>query len=248
MNTRLLRIIFWVFQVLMLVSGFFAYKVGKEYLSLLPMLMLSIPAYLGILRYSDKRALYFLILISLYATAIEATSVLTGFPYGFFEYSDVLGTKIADVVPWAVSFGWVPLVIGAGILISRATQNFWLRWFLGVVLLVSSDLVLDPGAVALEFWTWIPAGIYYTVPLVNYFGWLFSSTIGLGLFFYFFSSDCITRLPNFCTWTLIWGNMFWIGVTLTAGMYGASIIGLLYHVVLIYLYTRPKKIVSHPVL
>lgn len=233
---------FWVFQFMMLVSGFFAYKVGQEYLSLLPMLLLSIPAYLGIVWRQDKRAIYFLILISVYATAIEATSVLTGFPYGFFVYSDVLGSKLAGVVPWAVSFGWVPLVIAAGILSSRVTQNIWLRWLLGMVVLVTSDLVLDPGAVALGFWTWVPAGIYYTVPVVNYFGWTLSAMVGLGLFFHFFSSQELLRLPNFATWTLIWGNMFWIGVTLTAGMYVATIIGVLYHIILLCLYNKKNPL------
>ena len=119
----------------MLVSGFFAYKVGQDYISLLPMLLLSIPAYAGIVWRQDTRALCFLILISVYATAIEATSVLTGFPYGFFVYSDVLGTKIAGVVPWAVSFGWVPLVIAAGTLSSRVTHIVWLRWLFVVAML-----------------------------------------------------------------------------------------------------------------
>jgi len=38
-------------------------------------------------------------------------------------------------------------------------------------LLVAFDLVIDPGAVAAGLWVWEEPGIYYGIPLTNYFGW-----------------------------------------------------------------------------
>lgn len=217
----------FILQICMLVSGFFAYTVGRSYLSLTPMLLLAFPAYFGLLKQNWKKGLLFIGILSIYATTIEAISILTGFPYGYFTYGDVLGSKLFDIVPWAVSFGWVPLVIGAVVSCKQYTSDSWRLLIASSGLLILTDLVLDPGAVALGFWTWITTSSYYTIPLSNYFGWLFSSLIGVGIFLAMYTKKELKQLPSWSNLTLVLGACFWTSVTFFAQMYIATLFGLL---------------------
>lgn len=121
-----------------------------------------------------SKALSILSVLGLFALLLEYTSIHTGFPYGYFLYSNKLGFKLLDTVPWTVFLGWTPLVIGCVGLSERVSSSFWMRIFLSTFFLVLIDLVFDPVAVALGFWSWIHPGAYFGVPAVNFLGWVFS--------------------------------------------------------------------------
>lgn len=218
----------WFFalvQMAFAIIGFFAALFSDQYLSLAPMLLLAVPAYAAVLQAAPRRGALFLISASVYATAIEATSVQTGFPYGFFNYNDQLGHLLFGVVPWAVSFGWVPLLVGAWALSQRLVVSNHVRALFIVFSLVVVDLVLDPGAVALGFWEWLTTGPYYTVPWVNFAGWAFSSIIGVCLLHGVYGTLQKPKLPWWAAGSLLLGNAFWVGVTYTSGMYVPAALG-----------------------
>jgi len=220
-------------SILMMAIGFFAYTARNEYFSVIPMLLLAVPAYFALLKTNFYSGLLFIVILSCYATAIEALSILTSFPYGAFEYNAQLGYKIFDLVPWTVSFGWVPLVIGCFALSSWIFSRRYYQFLAGVLFLVASDLIIDPGAVLMNFWTWTNPGIYYSIPFSNYLGWILSSIIGGIVFFWILPKNDIQQLPFYSIYNLALGNAFWIGVTLNAGYWIPFSVGILLQLVVL---------------
>jgi putative membrane protein len=151
--------------------------------------LIALPAALALGRFlGPRRAALSLLALSLFGYAIETVGVVTGFPYGPFEYGDSLGPKALGLVPYLLPVTWAPLVlgaVGATAPTKPSTSASPLRFFAWIsssaVLLALVDGVLDPGAVALGFWSYEGSGPYYGVPFSNYLGWLLSSTLAAAL-------------------------------------------------------------------
>ena len=139
-------------------------------------LVFAYPSYSAVVRNLGwKRGTLGLALLGLYALILETVAVKTGLPYGRFSYGPKIGTLLFDAVPWTVPFSWTPLVLWARALGGKYAVS-------GVAtLLLCADFVLDPGAVAQEFWRYDAGGLYYDVPLSNFFGWVLSGSIGAWL-------------------------------------------------------------------
>lgn len=143
------------------------------------MVLLAIPTIIGCLQWLGwKRAALVLLSLSAFAYAIETIGLKTGFPYGIFAYSDLLGAKFFGTTPWTVPFGWVPLLLASWVTVWRWLRPIELRILGTVALLIALDLVLDPIAVALGFWKYAHPGIWFSIPFTNYLGWIFSGFIG----------------------------------------------------------------------
>ncbi len=115
-----------------------------------------------------------LIILTLF---IEGMGVLTGFPYGHFFYSDLLGIKILGLVPFAVPFAFIPLVLGTVSIVIQYLQKPWKIILLSTFLLVIIDFIIDPILVYLGIWIWITPGFYYGVPLSNFIGWVLTGLV-----------------------------------------------------------------------
>lgn len=123
-----------------------------------------------------------LILLSLFvgtaAMVVEALGVRTGFPFGSYDYTDVLGLKIGGV-PLAMSAAWVVSMLAShrlgATLRLPAGRGILPLALAGAIFALCLDLVLEPAA-AFErgYWTWREGA----VPLRNYAAWF-----SLGLFF-----------------------------------------------------------------
>lgn len=160
---------------------------GAEIGSFVATFLIALPSFLALWRFlGSKDALVALLSLSAFGYAIETTGVVTGFPYGTFYYGDSLGPKLAGLVPYLLPLSWAPLVLGA-VAATAPPGRSWrpprrvLHTLSAAVLLVLVDGVLDPGAASLGFWTWPEGGIYYGVPLTNYFGWLLSSALAAAI-------------------------------------------------------------------
>jgi len=102
----------------------------------------------------------------------EVMGVHTGFPFGNYSYGPVLGTKLFDV-PLMIGVNWLILVYLSGHLLHRRIKNNWLAALLSAGLMVVIDFIIEPVAIALDFWNW-ESGI---IPLSNYLGWFFIAFI-----------------------------------------------------------------------
>ena len=148
------------------------------------------PAFYGVLRRVGARQGGLLIIILYcYALCIEYIALTTGFPYGSFVYTGPAGFKLFDILPLTVGCAWIPLVIGAhaasrSLLIDHPTH--WSRPLIRIVIatliLVATDLVLDPGAVAVGLWHYADTVGLYGVPWSNFMGWFLTGSIGLLLY------------------------------------------------------------------
>lgn len=219
-------------SVFIAVSAFFIALLDfkEEYvaISVFFMIALCVPTYyFFVKKTSTKRAIITILVLSVFSMIIETVGVVTGFPYGFFSYTNKLGGSVG-VVPWTVSFGWVPLVIAAWSLVQESIEKknygFIKKLFLGAIILMVFDVVLDPGAVAMNFWEWHPPGLFYGVPLSNYAGWFFSGVIGLFIILVIMKKEKSDK--DFLI-TAYLGNIFWMVITLMNNLLVPSIFGFL---------------------
>jgi putative membrane protein len=99
--------------------------------------------------------------------AVEILGVQTGFPFGEYSYGTVLGPRLAGV-SIIIGFNWFYLVVSAvGLLRWVGLQNFWLTIVLASAILTAVDFLIEPVAIALDYWQWEAVD----VPWTNYAAW-----------------------------------------------------------------------------
>ena len=210
---------------------------GAGIASFVSTLLIALPSFLALWRYlGPRRAVLSLLSLSAFGYAIETIGVATGFPYGPFYYGDALGPKVAGFVPYLLPLSWVPLVLGAVAATAPIPASvpedehvprrvLWVLY--AAVLLTFVDGVLDPGAVSLGFWVWPEGGPYYGVPMSNYLGWLFSSSVAAAILLVFGCRvwGSVSPPPGLLDSALV-AVAFWAGVTLFSGLLFPALLGI----------------------
>jgi putative membrane protein len=82
-----------------------------------------------------------------------------------------------------------------------------------ILAVLAMDVVLDPGAVALGFWTYLAGGAFYGVPLSNYLGWVLSATVTVLVLDHGLDGTALDRrlaaraymLDDLVSFVLLWG-------------------------------------------
>jgi putative membrane protein len=125
-------------------------------------------------------------LVAVVAVLVEALGLATGFPYGEYDYSDVLGPTLLGV-PFLVPLAWLLMAWPSWVLAARLTRGVGVarrrpaRVLVAAYLFAAWDVVLDPQMVQAGYWRWahprpgLP-GID-TVPLTNLAGWLVAGLV-----------------------------------------------------------------------
>jgi putative membrane protein len=208
---------------------------GTGIASFVSTLLIALPSFIALWRYlGPNRAVLSLLVLSAFGYAIETTGVVTGFPYGPFYYGDALGPKVAGLVPYLLPLSWVPLVLGAVAATAPTApenENVYRRsvpWVLyAAVLLTLVDGVLDPGATSLGFWVWPEDGPYYGVPVSNYLGWLFSSSVAAAVLLVLGRRRwrSVPPLHGLLDSALV-AVAFWVGVDLFSGLLLPAVLGI----------------------
>ncbi len=97
---------------------------------------------------------------------LEVIGVKTGMIFGSYTYGSTLGIKLFEV-PLIIGFNWVLVILGS-ISISRIiTTNLYLGSLISAFIAFVFDLILEPIAIKLDYWTWAE-GI---IPMQNYSAW-----------------------------------------------------------------------------
>ena len=123
---------------------------------------------------------------------VIGVGTMTGVPFGPFVYSEALGEKIFNVLPWSIPLIWIVIVInspGVARLMMRPWRktNFYGFWVIGLtcLLAVILDLGLEPFAVYVKnYWVWrMPDSVaaWYSAPWINFLGW-FVATLAILVF------------------------------------------------------------------
>ena len=191
-NTKLLMNILWVL-VLVYAAAMFANRLFSLSIPIAPLLLLSVAFALihGAMRYRWSGIVTFIVICLVVSNILENTSILTGFPFGHYRYTDALGPKLF-LVPLLIGpayfangyFAWVigNVLIGEVHRRSSAVMTFAVP-FIAAFVMVMWDLTFDPRASTIEHqWIWEQGGGYFGVPLTNYLGWFFTVYLFLQLF------------------------------------------------------------------
>ena len=191
-NTNMSRTILWVlaaaYGMALIANIVFGLSIP---IALVLLLSVAFALIHGAVRYGWRGIAAFIVICLVVSNILENTSILTGFPFGHYHYTDSLGPKLF----------LVPLLIGPAYF-----ANGYLAWVLGNVLIgevrrdatafttfavpffasflmVMWDLTFDPGASTISHrWIWEQGGGYFGVPLTNYLGWFFTVYVFLQLF------------------------------------------------------------------
>jgi isopentenyl-diphosphate delta-isomerase len=173
--------------ILLGVGAFFTANVPlpvwASWASELNIVLFAAPCFWASVRWLGRRdAVLLFVVFGGLALVVETLAIATGFPYGHFRYSEMLGYRIGGYAPWTIVLAWTPLVLTAYAVAARAVGSPFFRPFLVAALLMVFDLVIDPGAVKMGFWQYPHGGGFYGVPLSNYLGWLLSGLIAGSVF------------------------------------------------------------------
>jgi len=97
---------------------------------------------------------------------IEVIGVKSKLVFGDYYYSKVLGVSLFDV-PLIIGVNWVIIVLGAISVASKMFKNKIYAVILSGIIATLFDILLEPIAVKLGYWSWSNN----TIPLQNYLAW-----------------------------------------------------------------------------
>lgn len=197
MNKRQLTTLSWVlivvYALVTIVRRTFAptllpVPVSSALATFIPLVFLFVH---GSLSYRLRDLLVFAAITLVVSNLFENLSVLTGFPFGHYHYTDNLGPKLL-LVPVLIG----PAYVGTGYLawtiarvIAGATRSQLSGYLtvtvplLAAFMMVSWDLAFDPlFSTVGQGWIWREGGSYFGVPFSNFMGWLLTTFVFLQLF------------------------------------------------------------------
>ncbi|MBN9227325.1 MULTISPECIES: carotenoid biosynthesis protein [Legionella] len=134
----------------------------------------------GTERYGIKNLIIFFIITWLVSHFFEALSIQTGFPFGHYYYDKLAGPRLFEV-PIIIMFayfgtGYASWILAHILLGQYATQLTGKQIFfvplIAAFIMVMWDICMDPlSSTVYSLWVWKDGGLYFGVPLQNYFGW-----------------------------------------------------------------------------
>src|SRR5437588_5943112 len=137
----------------------------------------------GAVRYRWSGILILLVLCLVVSNVLENTSILTGFPFGHYDYTSDLGPKLFLVPlligPAYFGTGYLAWVLSTVLIGEVRPKGSWLSTFavpfIASFMMVAWDLGMDPTSSTIRHsWIWEQGGGYFGVPLTNYLGWFFT--------------------------------------------------------------------------
>jgi putative membrane protein len=151
----------------------------QQFLDLTPLNLL-LTASILVYHYPVKNKGLFIALTVSYLVGygIEVVGVATGKVFGEYAYGPVLGWQVANV-PLMIGVNWMLLVGAICPLVYRLGHNRWQSAAIAATLMVLLDVLIEPVAISLDFWTWFGQ----PVPLQNYIAWYLVSLPLCWLFF-----------------------------------------------------------------
>jgi putative membrane protein len=191
-NTKLTTTILWVlaaaYAVALVANIAFRLSIPIALVLLLSVVFALIH---GAVHYGWSGIAVFIAVCLVVSNILENTSILTGFPFGHYHYTDLLGPKLL-LVPLLIGpayfangyFAWVigNVLVGEVRRGSSAFTTFAVP-FVASFVMVMWDLTFDPRASTIDHqWIWEQGGGYFGVPLTNYLGWFFTVYLFLQLF------------------------------------------------------------------
>jgi uncharacterized membrane protein len=186
------------FTLVFLVFGSLLYYLGLQFIIIFtPVVLGAILA--TIIYFWEERPKTKVITISAVALSgflIETLGVNTGIVFGDYSYGNLLGWKLFGT-PLFIGLLWFLVSYSTYTIVKELTSSRWMRLTLGVVLIVSFDLILEQFAIVYKFWFW-PGN---EVPLLNYATWAVLGLLYL-IFYELFLKSKATRFQLYASTVL----------------------------------------------
>ena len=175
---------FWVLLISYAAARFFQDFPGRVPMSVVVALHVFPPAIFamvhGAKHYGWRGILTFLALILVVGNVFENVGVRTGFPFGHYYFTDLMGPKLS-VVPIMLGLAYVGMAylswtLAAVILgdtqRAQAGRHVVILPVVAAFIMVAWDFSMDPvWATILRAWVWMQGGAYFGVPVSNFLGW-----------------------------------------------------------------------------
>ena len=181
----------------------------------------------GYFRYGFKKFFILFSLTFFISWFFETLSILTGFPFGNYYYTDLLGFKLI-YVPIVVNIayfivGYLSWTMGC-IFLNELKENISKKHIftlplISSLIMLAWDLSMDPlKSTVRKYWIWEHGGAYFGVPLSNFFGWFFTMYIIFQIFTLIQYKTSNTKENNF-------GKSFWYVIPLIYGGISLDFLG-----------------------
>jgi putative membrane protein len=136
----------------------------------------------GRIIYTQRQLLGFTVAVFAVGWMFETLSVISGFPFGNYHYTDAMAPFLGNVSVYVLPAYWVMGYVSwsmSRILLNRLDAEVDATLQFGAPVLASGlmvlwDLSMDPLRATVEQrWIWQDGGPHLGVPIANYFGWAF---------------------------------------------------------------------------
>lgn len=121
-------------------------------------------------------------LISALSSLIEIINAKTGVPFGSTIFTDKLGYRLFQLLPWPVPLLWIIILLNARSLsrffLCRQRQKpYYGLWVIALAAVIATvfDAALEAIAAANQWWIWATPSLF-GAPWTNAIGW-FASTV-----------------------------------------------------------------------
>ena len=220
----------FLLSILFFISSFFMSRFNDvpsfSTISSIFIIIFAIPSYYALISHLGyRKGLAIIVILSVLPVLIEGLAVWTGFPYGGFEYGSRLGWLLFDLVPPTISFAYLPILLCSLYASSQYTNKITQFILMASIFNLLVDLVIDPAAVHIGFWSYTEGGIYFGVPLSNFLGWIITGTIYSAIFILISGKESLP-LPSGTSVSLIWILSFWTGYLLLSRLLLPAALGL----------------------
>jgi putative membrane protein len=167
------------------------------------------------------------VLIAALTLFIEWLGSTTGFPFGGYDYTNLMQPQIAHV-PILIPFAWFMMLPCAWVIArqiqaqlpNRWAHNRWVYLLLAGLALTAWDLFLDPQMVAWGLWVWDNPSGYFGIPWSNYLGWLGTAVLLTALI----RPKNLPARPLLIIYTITW-FLETFGLLFFWGLVGPAIVG-----------------------
>ena len=136
-----------------------------------------------LIRHEDFKNIKLTILISLIfilSFFLEVLGTNTGLIFGNYHYGPVLGFGFFNT-PIMIGINWFIMVFCIGVVLNRMNCSIYIKSLLGAAIMTISDYIIEPVAVAYNFWKWETP----LIPIQNYISWFIFSYLFLLIFYKF---------------------------------------------------------------
>ncbi len=143
-------------------------------------------------RFGTRRAATLAVVAFGVALTAELTGTATGYPFGPYSYTPLLGYRIGGLVPFNIPTSWFYMLYCSLAITGRllTTRKAWTWALVGGLVLTAWDVSMDPAMVKTGHWLWhldatapdvlhrvFVSDAFYGMPLSNWLGWLLTGVI-----------------------------------------------------------------------